>query len=87
MDFHVIGMREEVDYKRRLFVMKAGYVRQTDSGDLDTCSVMPDLGLCCMYRPLAYCWFVSFLPSLLEHQDFEGRLRQVLSEQLARVPI
>lgn len=84
-DSPFIRMDEEVDYERRLSVMIARYVRWIDTDDFDSSSLVVDMDLCCMDRPLDYCWFMSFSATWREQLDFEVRLRQVHSDPRARV--
>lgn len=76
MDSPFICVREEVNYERRVSYIIAMYERWNDCNDFDTSYVMPDLGLCCMDRPLDYCWYVSFLSACLKQQEFEVCFRK-----------
>lgn len=78
-------MGEEVDYG--LSIMFARYIRRVDSDDFESSSLMADMELCCMERPLDYFCFMSFSSNLLKQLDFEVRLHQVHSDPWARVLI
>lgn len=68
-------MREEADFVRRLSVMIVRCVRWVEFDDYDTSSLVSHLDFCCMDRTSDYCWFMSFLLTLLEQLDFEVHLR------------
>lgn len=65
--------------------MIAHYTRRLDYYDFDISSLRPDRDVCCMERPLEYCWLMSFLSMRLEQFDFDVCLPQAHTDSWARV--